>query len=189
MRALASRLFIALAALVAFAASDSAHAQASMPQTPQVSPETRAKIQEVQAIQQKLDALRAKALENGALAKKQAALQTTIETEMKKLDPDAAKNLKRFDELKAEFDSARQSGDQEKARGLVGELQTVTSELRSAHAKAMESKKVSAAVEAFSDDLFAAMVKLEPEAEQMRARAMTLVKELQASAPQGPMQP
>lgn len=187
MRFLVFGLFVALLA----SAPGSARAQVSMPPqpgTPQMSPETRARIQEFQTIQQRLDQVREQALKDEKLAKKQEALQTEIETEMKKLDPNAAKNLKRFDELKDQFEAARQSGDSEKARSLVGELQSLTAELREAQTKAMETKKVSAALGAFSDDLFAAMVKIEPEAKEMRARAQILVQELRAAAPQGPMQ-
>jgi len=154
------------------------------------------KMTELKQIRSKLDTIRDEALENPALEKKQAALESKLEAAMAKKDPEAPKKRKTFEKLSDEFETAQKSGDQQKLAELAPKLQKLGQSLQATQRAVMKQEPIAEAVSSFQEAMLKQMNEVDPQTDQLMSRAQTLAGELQsamgqrgpapAPAPSGP---
>lgn len=133
---------------------------------------------ELRQVQQKLDGIREEAMAKPALKKQQAALKEQIDEAMVEENPKAEKQIDRFEKLRGEFSEARKDGNQDKAKELAGELQELGQSLQKTQAKVMQREEIKSATESFQKKLVAQMKEVDPETEQLMARARSLSQQL-----------
>lgn len=144
-------------------------------------PAQMAKFQEFQAVKEKLDGIRERAMKSEKLKKKEKALRDRIDAAMVEADPKADKKLARFEKLQKEFEAARAKQDVTAAQRIAGEIQPLMQSLSATREKVMADAKISGALDDFRDAVMAKMTKLDPETPKLIAQAERLSKELQAS--------
>jgi hypothetical protein len=134
---------------------------------------------ELQQIQEKLEPIQAKALEDAKLKGAQEALGNEIKGAIEKADPGVTASVERLQALEAEAMQAQQGGDQAKLQQLVQEAQQIQGRFMAAQQKAFAQPALSAKVEAFQTDLEKKMIQVDPQAAPLIQRFKQLGKELE----------
>jgi predicted nuclease with TOPRIM domain len=142
--------------------------------------EAQAIMAELQQIQQHLAQIEVQALESDeALQERQEAVQDLVIGTMLELHPELESKFERMEQLQAEFAQAREAEDMERMQAVMSEAEGLQHDLMEAQADAMERPEVVQAIEDFRTQLVAKMHEIEPETEQLMARAEELARKLQ----------
>lgn len=177
------RLILALGLLVATVAATGAVAQTPAPgRSPEslLPPDVQAKLKEVQELEERLDHLRMQALAKPEVKRAADALQAKIEAALKK-DPETAKKLVRYDQLRAELEQASRAGDRAKGESLMAELDELGRALGAAQRQVFKDAALAAEANAVNDKIMAEMKRLEPKTPDMMKRAALLGAELRSA--------
>lgn len=135
---------------------------------------------ELQQIQQQLAQIEVQALESDeALQERQEAVHDLVIETMLEMHPELESKFERMEQLQAEFAEAREAEDMERMESVMSEAQGLQNDLMQAQAGAMERPEVVEAVEGFRTQLVAKMHEIEPQTEQLLARAEELARRLQ----------
>lgn len=170
-----------IAAVVALVGVVPVTGQQTPPPQQQMSDSTRALLQELQQVQQKLSQIRQKALQqNGDLRQRRDTIQKIVQDAMREEDPQLDERMGRLDSMRAEMQAARQSQDTQKMRKLMMEARGVQQKIQAAQAAALQREDVAKEVDSFETDLIAEMKKVDPEAAKLLARADEIVAELRS---------
>jgi predicted nucleic acid-binding Zn-ribbon protein len=135
---------------------------------------------ELRQLNDKLEAIRAKALEDPKLLSAQNALGEEIKTAMEKADPELPRSLQRVEVLEAEAMKAQQAGDNAKLQQLAAEAQTIQRRFVEAQAKVMSQDAIASKVDAFQGSVEARMTQIDPQAPAMIKRFHELETRLSA---------
>lgn len=159
---------------------------AAVPQDPASQQERMALMAELQSIDQTLQPIRQRALQDPELQAQQVRLVERVQAAMAEIDPDAEGNMARFDSLRAEFGAAQRAGEQERLQGLATELRSLQASLQQTQGAALQQEDVAEALDAFREDLHDQMREVEPQADSLLDRADELRERLEAmQAPGG----
>lgn len=180
-------LAITLLSLLVVAASASAQGAPPQGQPPAVDDSTQAMVQEYQEKSMELGELQNQALEeNEALMTRRDEITEIVNATIIEINPEAEGQMARLDELQQEAVAAQEAQDMETLQALVNEAQGLQSSLQAAQAEALQREEVASEIEAFEADLMAAMVAIDPEAEDIIARLDELSAALNVAAGPGP---
>jgi hypothetical protein len=152
-------------------------AQQRMPQpetAPEPPPQVQVWISEAQQIQQRLEPIHTRAMEDPALRQAQTELSGAIVVALMQAGPEVQADIRRVETIQPELRAAQDSGNQEQLQRLVREAQQLQQRLAQAQSRVMERPEIAAQAEAFQTRLQARMVALEPRAEAMLQRLMAL---------------
>lgn len=138
---------------------------------------------ELQQVSQRLAGIQQQAMQDQELQQQQAATQETVITAMIDLDPEAQENIERMEELQGDLQTAQEEADQERIGSILQEQRQLQQSLQQTQAQAMQQEEVVASIESFRESLVAAMVEIDPEAEELLQRQEELQTEL--SPPRG----
>jgi len=137
---------------------------------------------EYQTIQQRLNGLQQRALQDSVLQADYAALESLIEKGMGNADPQLGEHRDRLGAIQQEMGMAQQEGDQEKFRTLLDEGNTIQSGLMKVQQETLEREDVKTAMDAFRERLVDRMKELDPEAAALMDRANGIAEQLRALA-------
>jgi len=146
----------------------------------QPSAEVQAWFAELQNIDQRLQSVQMKALQDPALDSVRQSLGAQIEAAVVKADPSLASLPEQVSSLQAKFQQAQQAGDQAAIQKLNSEAQALEARFLKAREKALSEPDLAARAQRFQNDLEKKMIALEPEMPKLLARG----KELQAKIEQ-----
>jgi len=121
---------------------------------------------EIAQLQTRLGALQQQALQDPAIKEAQATLTAAVNAGMAKLDPAATGKLARVQALPAEEQAARAANDNVKLNALATEAQQLQAYFAGLQPRVMALPEVQAARQAFTEQLFAKMKQLDPNAQQ-----------------------
>ncbi|HWV57662.1 MAG TPA: hypothetical protein VNZ57_09445 [Longimicrobiales bacterium] len=140
-------------------------------------------VAELQRIQEQLAAIERRAVtETPVLQQRHRELEERVIAAMTAVDPSTPANIARLQAMPAEVASAEQQNDQSRLQELAGEAHSLREKLNRAQQAAFENEDVASAVATYQNEVLQRMVELEPQTEQLLARARDLIRTLQ---PQG----
>lgn len=134
---------------------------------------------ELQGIQQELGEIQERALEDPELEADRQSLEERLDAEMESLDPEAPTKQARQEEIAAEFAEARDAGEEETAQELATENRELQADLQQTRQAALQTEQMTTAIEAFQEDMLAAMNEVDPRTDSLVARAEAIVAFLQ----------
>ena len=141
---------------------------------------------EYMAVQQRLNSLQQQAMQDTVLQQEYAALEATVEAQMKAADPKLEERRARMMELQGEMAAAQQAGEEEKLQELLEEGTSLQNLLRQTQEQTMALEDVQAAMTGFRDKVLAQMAKIDPEAPALVERANAIGEQLAAAGPPAP---
>jgi hypothetical protein len=145
-----------------------------------------AELQQLQAefnsVQARLNGLQQQVMQDPTIAANFAALQRSIDEAVDKLDPSAPASRKRMEAIEAEFAAAEAAGDQAKIQALIQEGTNLQTKLQGSQSQVMQDGVMFAKMQAFQEEVVAAMTKTDPETPTLIARATEIAKKFQAQA-------
>jgi len=153
---------------------------------PQPSPQPQGTAQEAQAIQQRLQSIQQKALEeNPELQQMQKDYEASVEKAMKEKGANPDEDIERLREIQGKA-ADQELGDEER-QALVGEFQEIRRKLMQAEQQAMQSAEVASKREELQEAVIDAMVEQDPETEKLLEKQEKLRQKMirQQQAPQG----
>lgn len=183
-----SLLVLAAAALPAAAqqkqaSQPSPQQPATAAQAPPLTAQQQAWVNELQQIQQKLEAAKAKALQNTNLRAAQDSLGQDIKTAMEKVDPGLVGVAQRVQSMDEEAGKAQTNGDQKKLAELTQEAQQIQARFSKAQQEALQKNSdLAARVSAFEKQVQAKSDQFERENAALLKRYRELQEKLMASA-------
>jgi ABC-type proline/glycine betaine transport system substrate-binding protein len=170
-------LLMLLALLVAPAALTAQ--QPTAPPPP--SPEVQGWITEIQQLEQRLGPIQARAMEDAGLQQAQTELNAAIVTALMQSTPEVQADLRRIETIQPELRAAQEAGDEEQLRRLVTEAQQLQQRLGEAQMRVLQQPEIAAQAEAFQTRLEARMIEIEPQAEAMLQRFLSLQTQILAA--------
>lgn len=190
-------------ALAALAAPITAHAQqapatppnpaAPMPAAQPLTPaekQAQAMMMELQQLQNKLQPVQEKAMQDPKLKAAQEQLGTEIKAAVEKADPGVTQGVQRLQALEAEAIKAQQAGDQAKLQKLVQEAQQLQMRFMNAQQKAFTQPEIATKLQAFQTDLERKMIQVDPQSaawikryKEVGTRLETAMQQAQARGP------
>lgn len=142
--------------------------------------DVQAWITELQGIDQRLQGVQMKALQDPALDSVRQSLGAQIEAAVIKADPSLTGLPGQVSALQSKLQQAQQSGDQAAFQQLVSQAQALEARFLKAREKALSEPDLAARAQRFQNDLEKKMVALDPEVPKLISRG----KELQAKVEQ-----
>jgi chromosome segregation ATPase len=136
-------------------------------------------VSEYQQIQRRLGEIQRQAMQDSTLMASYKVLQDQIEAEMHNIDPDLTDKRDKLASLQEDMSQARQSGDQEAMLRINEEGSALQEELEELEMGVIDGEALSEEVQAFRDEIEAKMQEIDPETEQLIARAREIVDILQ----------
>jgi hypothetical protein len=173
-------------AVAAVAAPAALGAQQQPTPAPQPAPEVQGWIAEIQQIEQRLGPIQARAMEDAALQREQAALNEALLAALREAGPAVQADLRRVESIQPELRAAQESGDQAQLERLVREAQQLEQRLGQAQVQALQQPQIAARATAFQDRLRARMVELDPAAEELLQRFVSLQAQILAAMQEQP---
>jgi phenylalanyl-tRNA synthetase alpha subunit len=158
-----------LAALAALALPAHVAAQETTP-----APAAQPAADEAAQIQQRLQAIQQRALQDAALQQRQAAIGEEVVATMGRLDPTFSARAERAQAMQADIAAAQQAEDNARLHELNAEAQELQQAFATARAQAMQDEQVQASLQAFQGEVVAKMIEIEPETETLLARLAEL---------------
>jgi len=149
-------------------------------------PQPQGPAQEAQAIQQRLQSIQQKALEeNPELQQMQKDYEASVEKAMKEKGANPDEDIERLREIQSK--AADQELSDEERQALVGEFQKIRQKLMQAEQQAMQSAEVASKREELQEAVVDAMVEEDPETEKLLEKQEKLRQEMirQQQGPQG----
>ena len=178
--------FVAPLALLAVLTPATLMAQDGAVAPPQLPPEARELIAELQQIQSELEPIQQQAFQDPELAAEQQALAADIEVYMVAADSSVPAQVERLRALMAGARDAQDAGDRDRMNEVVMEARQIEQRLQSAQAAALRHPEIAPRVEAFQANLQERMVEVDPSAATLLARAKEIDRRLTALLDQGP---
>lgn len=175
-------------ALLALAASIPAGGVAAQALPPSGAPADadQAALAELQQVQQQLGQLQIQAItDNAALEAQRSTIDDMLLSAMSDIDPETQQNIDRLDVLSQEAISAQQAQDAEAINALMTEAMQLRSALEAAQAQALQRDDIQTEIQRFEDDLMAAVVEIDPEADGLYTRIDELSEQLGVAGPGG----
>ncbi|HEX6749748.1 MAG TPA: hypothetical protein VF092_20825 [Longimicrobium sp.] len=157
---------IAVLAAAALALPVAVSAQTTPAPAQPAAPAAAAPQNEAAQLQAKLGQLQQQALQDPAIKEAQATLTAAVNAGMAKLDPAAPAKLARVQALPAEEQAARTANDNAKLNALAAEAQQLQAYFAGLQPRVVALPEVQAARQAFTEQLFAKMKELDPNAQQ-----------------------
>lgn len=136
-------------------------------------------MRELQQVNQRLNGIRQKALQDSAIRSERDRLEALIRERMRGLGDGTAGDVARMGSLQDSLESARQRGDTARARQLTTELRRLQQSLQSAQQEVMRQPEVAARVDSFRTHLIEEMREVDSETRELMQRADSLVSRLQ----------
>lgn len=133
---------------------------------------------ELQQVAQQLVGIQQRAMQDPELQEEQAATEEKVIAAMTELDPEAQEKLDRMGELQGELRTAQEESDQQEIGSLLQEQRQLQQSLQQTQARAVQQEEVAASIESFRESLLAAMVEVDPQAEELLQRQEELQAEL-----------
>jgi hypothetical protein len=143
-------------------------------------PEVQEIIQEAQQLQQQLQPIQLRALEDSALRAHQERVGETIRAAMLAADPAVGEALERFEALMAEARAAQAAGDAQRIAALSAEAQPLEPRIAAAQQQAVAQPSVQAELAAFQTAMRDRMIELDPAAGPLLERLAALEARLRA---------
>ncbi len=176
--------FAALAAALLLAPA--AHAQQLPPQQ-NLPPEVQAMLEELDAVQERLEKLQNDAIEGSPeLQEKQADLSQRVGEAILEVEPEYDELRARYAELEREVQAAQQAQDAQRFSQIMTEAQGIQVRLETAQGKVFEREEIVAAVEDYQGSLLTEMTELDPETPDLIERMEALMEQLSEIFGPGP---
>jgi len=135
---------------------------------------------ELQQIQQQLAAIERRAVtESPALQERHRELERRVIAAMTEADPETPSHLARLEAMPEEVAAAEQQNDEARLQELAGEAHGIREKLNRAQEAAFEKDDVASAVATYQNEVLQRMVEVDPQTEQLLARARDLIRTLQ----------
>jgi hypothetical protein len=131
-------------------------------------------------LQQRLNGLQQKAMQDSVLKGQYDALEKTLETRMAAADPQLSAHRDRLAAIQQEMTAAKQAGQDDKFQSLLKEGTTIQNGLRQVREDAMTVEEVKTSMSAFRDSILAHMTALDPEVPTMVKRANDIAAQLRS---------
>ena len=146
---------------------------------PDVPPEVRGWLSELETIHAQLAQLQEQALRDPALAARQDSLGTQMRSAMEAVDPSLAEAMDRIPEMEAEAASAQAQGDDARLVELSAEAQEIEQRFVAAQNQALEQRpELVAEVMDFQSTLQARILESDPRAPELLSRMQELERML-----------
>jgi hypothetical protein len=171
------RSTLILTMILAILAPSALQAQQAQPELP---PEARELIAELEEIQQQLAPVQAQALADPEVQDSREALSEVLEATMGQLDPELPSEMERFAHLEARMAAAQAQQDEAAMRSILQEAQRIEQRLQSAQAQALQRPEVAREVERFETRLLTKMAEIDPRTETLVQRMGELSARLHA---------
>lgn len=155
------KMLASLAALVALSLPAGVAAQESAPAAPEA---------EAAAIQQQLQSIQQRALQDPALQARQAEIGQEVVATMGRVDSTFNARAARAEAMAADIQAAQEAGDNARLNELNAEAQEIQQAFASARALAMQDPALQASIQAFQAEVVAKMTEIEPETTVLLAR-------------------
>lgn len=131
---------------------------------PEIPDSVRALITEFQTLRQQITVVQDSALlVNPQLEERRQDLEAFVTEQVLSSDPALRAGAERLQELEQEVQQAQMTGDTAAIQEIIGEGEQIRRQLQAAQAVIMDQDTVQARVEAFQEDVRAAMVEIDPE--------------------------
>ncbi len=138
---------------------------------------------ELGTIDQALAPLRERAREDAEIHAQEQALIAEVDAAMENISPGVLEARERFEALRADFVTAQQAGDEERAQSLGMELQGLQVRLQETQTAALAREDVAESIETFRESLFEWMRAADPQADSLLERAEAITDELESLTP------
>lgn len=167
--------------LVLFWVGSAEARQSQQQQQQQTPPDTiQELIKEYQELQQRVDSLEVKALEqNEDLQDQREELVVAIDDAISTQFPDLDDKVERLEEIQAEYVAAQEAGDTERLQALMAEAQQIQQQLQAAQAAVLEREEIAEMMESFQKDLRKEMTEIDPDTPKMLARMEEIARIIQ----------
>lgn len=126
--------------------------------------------QEIAAIQQQLQAIQQRALQDPALQARQAEIGQEVVATMRRVDPAFAAAAARAEAMQADIAAAQEAGDNARLHELAAESEQLQQTFAAARARAMQDPELQASMQAFRAEVVEKMTEMDPETTTLLAR-------------------
>ena len=161
-------------------------AQGQMQQGP--SSEAQLLFQEYNQLNQQIQQLQQQAMNDEKISQKGEALEKEINKAMLKNNPEIKKSLDKRDNIISQYQSAEQSGDQQKMQSLGQEFQSVSQIIQTEQQKVIQEPEIGSQLQEFETLVMQKMESINPETPQLMAKLEQLKNKLMTMQQQQPNQ-
>ncbi len=140
-------------------------------------------ITELQGLDQELSPMRERALEDPDIKAQEQVLTARVDAAMEGISPGVLEARDGFDAMMAEYNEARQAGEQERVQTLGTELQGLQIRVQQTQSAAVAQEGTAEAIESFRESLFDWMRAEDPQAGPLLDQAEEIAAELEGMAP------
>ncbi|MCA9547830.1 MAG: hypothetical protein KC613_25675 [Myxococcales bacterium] len=185
-------------ALARAAALSLALPAAALAQAPQMPPPggmmpganpAQADMMKAMMIQQKLQLLHAKALEEPGLREKRDALHVAVKAAMAKKDPSVTAKIAQLEAMQKEAEGLQKAGNQEGLEKLAREGQALAMSLAGLEREVLQQPELSKLITELDTAVRAKMREINPKVAEMEAELQAIAQKMQAAQGGGLMMP
>lgn len=144
--------------------------------------------QEYAQLNQQIQQLQQQAMNDENVAQKGEALEKEITDAMLQNNPEIQKSLDKRDNIISQYQSAEQSGDQEKMQSLGQDFQSVTQIIQTEQQKVIQQPEIGLHLQEFETLVMQKMESINPETPQLMAKLEQLRNKLMTMQQQQPNQ-